>query len=226
MNRVLVVEDEPTIAAGLEDNLRMEGYSVDVVDDGAAAENRALHDGYDLILLDVMLPGKDGFSLCRTLREAGLRTPIIMLTAKRHEVDKVLGLELGADDYVTKPFSSRELLARVKAVLRRYHESTGVPDLYRTGGLCVDFRRSEATLDGQHLALTATEYKMLRVFVQHRGETLTLDRVIELVWGESISLTDRVVYTHVNNLRGKVEKDPSRPQLLVSVRGIGYRFDG
>jgi len=226
MSRILIVEDEPTIAAGLEDNLRMEGYSVDVVDDGVVAESQASAGGYDLILLDVMLPGKDGFSVCRALRAAGVDTPIILLTAKRHEVDKVLGLELGADDYVTKPFSPRELLARIKAVLRRYHEPTRAIDIYRAGNLCVDFRRCEATLDGEHLALTATEFKMLGAFIHHRGEVLTLDRLIELVWGEDISLTDRVVYTHVNNLRGKIEKDPSRPALLVSVRGIGYRFDG
>jgi len=226
MTRVLVVEDEPTIAAGLEDNLLMEGYQVEVVDDGLAAESRGMTANYDLILLDLMLPGKDGLSVCRTLRSAGIRTPIIVLTARGQEIDKVLGLELGADDYVTKPFSPRELLARIKAVLRRYQAPAESGDSFQAGALSVDFRKFEATLNGAPISLTATEFKMLRCFVQHRGEALTLHRLIALVWGEGVNLTDRVVYTHVNNLRSKIEKDPSRPKLIVSVRGIGYRFDG
>jgi DNA-binding response OmpR family regulator len=226
MKCILVVEDEPTIAAGLEDNLKMEGYTVDVVDDGTLAETRAASGNYDLILLDVMLPGKDGFSVCRSLRASGVRTPIILLTAKAQEIDKILGLELGADDYVTKPFSPRELLARIKAVLRRTQELAGSGEIFRAGNLSFDFRRCEATRVGKHLPLTATELKMLSAFIQHRGEALSLDQLIALVWGKDISLTDRVVYTHINNLRGKIEDDPSNPRLLVSVRGIGYRFDG
>ena len=157
MKRILVVEDEPTIAAGLEDNLKMEGYSVDLVDDGAVAESMAGDSGYDLILLDLMLPGKDGFSVCRSLRSAGVRTPIIVLTAKRDEIDKVLGLELGADDYVTKPFSPRELLARVKAVLRRYEEPPAGAEIHSAGGLRIDFRKLEVTRRGTPIPLTSSD---------------------------------------------------------------------
>jgi len=226
MKRILVVEDEPTIAAGLEDNLSMEGYSVDLAEDGAAAESMAAGGRYDLILLDLMLPGKDGFSVCRSLRSAGVQTPIIVLTARREEIDKVLGLELGADDYVTKPFSPRELLARIKAVLRRYQDMPAEPEVRRIGDLEMDLRKLTVSRHGIPIPLTATEFRMLREFVRHKGEVLALDRLIELVWGRGISLTERVVYTHVNNLRGKIEEDPSNPRLLVSVRGFGYRFDG
>jgi DNA-binding response OmpR family regulator len=226
MPRILVVEDEPTIAMGLQDDLQLEGHLVDVVSDGAAAEAAGCERRHDLILLDVMLPKKDGFSVCRALRAAGVRTPIILLTARGQEVDKVLGLELGADDYVTKPFSPRELAARINAVLRRASEPAGTSAVFRAGGLVLDFGRYEATRDGTRIDLTALEFKLLRALVSHRGQVLTHDQLIEEVWGKDVFLTDRVIYTHVNNLRQKIEVDPGKPALLVSVRGVGYRFDG
>jgi DNA-binding response OmpR family regulator len=172
------------------------------------------------------LPAKDGFAVCRDIRAARIRTPVILLTAKGHEVDKILGLEWGADDYVTKPFSPRELVARINAVLRR---SSGLPveaQIHSFGDLTLDFGRFEASRRGRVIELTAMEFKLLRAFVGHRGQVLTHDQLIEEVWGKDVFLTDRVIYTHVNNLRQKIEVNPSAPKLLVSVRGVGYRFDG
>jgi len=225
MKRILIVEDEPTIAIGLQDDLELEGFHAEVVSDGTTALTRAQEGGFDLILLEVMLPGKDGFTVCREIRRAGLRTPIIMLTARGQEADKVTGLGLGADDYVTKPFSPRELMARIQAVLRRASEAAPA-EVFQFGEVKVDFTRLEASRKGERADLTATEFKLLRVFVEHRGRVLSIPRLLDLVWGQDVFLTERVVYTHVNNLRGKIEKDPSRPRFIVSVRGAGYRFDG
>jgi DNA-binding response OmpR family regulator len=226
MQRILVVEDEPTIATGLHDDLELEGYAVEVIDNGDVAMRRVLEGEFDLIVLDIMLPGMDGFAVCREARMKGIRTPIIMLTAKGQEVDKVVGLELGADDYVTKPFSPRELLARIKAVLRRGHEDAKPAGNYRFADITMDLNRCEATKNGRKIDLTATEFKLLRAFLEHRGQVLTIDRILQEVWGKDVFLTDRVVYTHVNNLRSKIEPDPRNPKLLISVRGIGYRLDG
>jgi DNA-binding response OmpR family regulator len=224
--RILVVEDEPTIALGLQDDLTLEGHTVDLATDGVTAEQHALERRHDLILLDVMLPGRDGFSICRAVRAAGVSTPIIVLTARGQELDKVRGLQLGADDYVTKPFSPLELLARVQSVLRRASISTAAePDIYRAGDLTLDFRRHEASRNGTRIDLTATEFKLLRTFVRHRGEALSIDRLLTEVW-PGVFLTERVIYTHVSNLRQKIEEEPSRPALIVGVRGVGYRFDG
>ena len=225
MARILIVEDEPTIAIGLEDDLRLEGFDVEQVSDGLAALELARKQQHDLVLLDVMLPKKDGFSVCRELRHAGIRTPIVLLTARGQELDKILGLELGADDYVTKPFSPRELVARIKAVLRRTEPAHAAP-VFSTGDLTVDFARCEAKRKGDIIDLTALEFKLLGAFVAHRGQVLSHDRIIELVWGKDVFLTDRVIYTHINNLRRKIERDPANPALVVSVRGLGYRFDG
>jgi DNA-binding response OmpR family regulator len=222
---ILVVEDEPTIALGLQDDLQLEGHIVELATDGASAEAAALERRHDLILLDVMLPRKDGFSVCRAVRQAGVRTPIILPTAKGQEVDKVLGLELGADDYVTKPFSPRELVARINAVLRRAADASAASSVFRTGDLTLDFGRFEASRAGRSLVLTAMEFKLLRAFVAKRRRVITHDELIADVWGRDVFLTDRVIYTHVNNLRQKIEADPSHPKLLVSVRGVGYRFD-
>jgi DNA-binding response OmpR family regulator len=222
MTRILVVEDEPAIAIGLKDDLEMEGYEVDVAEDGVVAMEAAARATYDLVLLDVMLPRKDGFSVCRELRASGLRAPIILLTALGEEADKVRGLNLGADDYVTKPFSPRELNARIQAVLRR---ASPAGPVRRFGDATVDFARCEVTRGGARVDLTAQEFKLLRTFLDHAGEVLSLDRLLSLVWGPDVFLSDRVIYTHVNNLRGKIEADPSQPRHIVSVRGLGYRFD-
>lgn len=224
--RILVVEDEPTIATGLKDNLEVEGYTVEVVDDGDVALERILEDRHDLIILDVMLPGRDGFAVCREARAAGVRTPVIMLTAKGQEVDKVVGLELGADDYVTKPFSPRELLARIKAVLRRAVEGPEQGKIYRFGDVVVDSGKFEVTRNGEKIEVTATEFKLLQVLLKHRGQVRTIDQLLDDVWGKDVFLTDRVIYTHLNNLRHKIEKDPHNPRFLTGVRGVGYRFDG
>jgi DNA-binding response OmpR family regulator len=227
VTRILVVEDERVIAAGLRDNLEVEGYEVELVKDGLAAESRARDGQFDLILLDIMLPGKDGLSVCRSLRAAGLQTPIIILTARGGESDKVEGLELGADDYVTKPFSQRELLARVKAALRRAPEGACMPtEPYDSDGFRIDFRRHEATIDGRPLPLTATEFKLLCALVHRRGEVVTFDRLVELVWGRDHALSDRVVYTHVNNLRAKIGQTSDGRGRIANVRGFGYRFEG
>lgn len=222
MSKILVVEDEPAIAIGLKDDLEIEGYQVDVAEDGVVAMEAAARAVYDLVLLDVMLPGKDGFSVCRELRASGFRSPIILLTALGQEADKVRGLNLGADDYVTKPFSPRELNARIQAVLRRVSSATPVR---RFDDVTVDLARCEVTRGGERVDLTAQEFKLLRAFLEHEGEVVSLDRLLALVWGPNVFLSDRVIYTHVNNLRGKIEADPSRPRHIVSVRGLGYRFD-
>ena len=224
MPRILVVEDEPPIASGLEDDLKLEGYEVEVVSDGETASRRAREQSFDLIILDVMLPHKDGFEVCRELRRAGLRTPVILLTAKTQESDKVLGLELGADDYVTKPFSPRELRARVKAALRR--AAGEIPEIYRFGEVEVDFSRWELRRAGEAVEMTPIEFRLLTTFICHRHHTLSRDRLLEEVWGHETFVTDRVVDTHITNLRKKIEPKPSEPQLLISVRGMGYRFDG
>ncbi len=224
MTRILVVEDEPRLALGLEDDFKLEGYEVEVVRDGETASRRAREQPFDLIILDVMLPRKDGFEVCRELRRAGLRTPIILLTAKTEESDKVLGLELGADDYVTKPFSPRELRARVKAVLRR--AAGELPEVYRFGEVEVDFSRGELRRAGKPVDLTPLEFKLLAAFIRHRGHVLSREQLLDEVWGRKIAVTDRVVDTHITNLRKKIEPRPAQPRYLVSVRGMGYRFDG
>ena len=222
---ILVVEDEPTIATGLRDDLELEGFIVEVADDGVEALRRILEGEFDLILLDVMLPGMDGFDVCREARLKGSATPIIMLTAKGQEVDKVVGLELGADDYITKPYSRRELLARIKAVQRRYRERSKDSGSFRFAEISVNFDRFEVLRGGKKIDLTAMEFKLLRVFLEHRGKVLTIEELMKEAWGDHAVLTDRVIYTHVNNLRKKLEKDPRNPKFLLGVRGIGYRFD-
>jgi DNA-binding response OmpR family regulator len=227
MKRILIVEDEPVIALGLRDSLEAEGYSVEVAAEGVEAETRAREGGFDLVLLDVMLPGRDGFSICRNLRASGCSTPVILLTAKGQEADRIKGLDLGADDYVTKPFSRGELLARVRSALRRSAiAAEGPPTSYAFGDVTIDFTRHQATRAGQPLDLTPIEFKMLKAFIENRGRVLSHDEIIERVWGRDTFLSDRVLYTHVNNLRAKIEATPAHPRYLAGVRGIGYRFDG
>ena len=225
MTRILVVEDEPGIALGLEDDLRLEGWDVELAADGVAGAKLARDRQFDLILLDVMLPGKDGFDVCRELRRAGLRIPIIMLTAKTQEAEKVLGLDNGADDYVTKPFSPKELRARIRAALRR-NTAPEQPDVYRCGDLEVDSARCELRRGGVVVETTPTEFKLLSAFVRNRGRVLTRDKLLDEVWGPGTFLTDRVVDNHIVALRRKIERDPADPKYLISVRGVGYRFDG
>jgi DNA-binding response OmpR family regulator len=224
MKRILVVEDEPAIAFGLQLDLKSEGYDVEIESDGESALQRARKEAFDLILLDVMLPRKDGFEVCRELRRGGSKTPVIMLTAKTQEAEKVMGLEIGADDYVTKPFSPRELRARVKAALRRTAEDD-LP-IYRFGDAEVDFGRCELRRAGKPVELTTLEFKLLTAFIRNGGKVLSRDQLLDLVWGHGTFVTDRVVDNHVVTLRKKVEPEPSEPRYIVSVRGLGYRFDG
>jgi len=228
MTRILVVEDEPAIALGLEDDLKMEGYEVEVAGDGSTAVRRAQESAFDLILLDVMLPGKDGFEVCRELRHAHLHTPILMLTAKTQESEKVMGLELGADDYVTKPFGTRELRARVKALLRR--SANGPPngpgsERYAFGDVEVDFRRCELRRGGKPVELTPIEFKLLTIFIRAAGRVLSREELLASGWGPDTYASDRIVDNHIANLRRKIEPDPANPRHLVNVRGLGYRFD-
>jgi len=224
MTRILVVEDEPAIALGLEDDLKMEGYEVEVVRDGSTAARRGREGGFDLILLDVMLPGKDGFEVCRELRRAGLRTPILMLTAKAEEEQKVMGLELGADDYVTKPFGTRELRARIKALLRR-SGGERTEDCRRFGEVEIDFGRGEVRASGRSVDLTPIEFRLLAVLIHARGRVLNREQLLDAAWGPGAFASARIVDNHIANLRRKIEPDPAHPRYLRNVRGLGYRFE-
>jgi DNA-binding response OmpR family regulator len=223
MKRILIVEDEPSIALALDDDLKREGYATEVVDDGDTAISRGLTRRFDLILLDVMLPKQDGFEVCRRLRSGGVEAPILMLTAKVQEAEKVLGLELGADDYITKPYSPRELRARIKAHLRR--GGTEPSQVYRFGDAELDLARCELRRAGKPVDLSALEFKLLAAFVKHSGRVLSRTQLLDEVWGSGTHVTDRVVDNQVTNLRKKIEPEPDHPQFLVSLRGLGYRFD-
>ena len=223
MARVLIVEDDADIALGLEHDLSSEGYEVEVARDGDTGSARGREPRWDVIILDVMLPRKDGFDVCRELRRAGVRTPIVMLTARAQEAEKILGLELGADDYVTKPFSPRELRARVKALLRRV---APVGEVYGFGDVQVDFTRAEVRRGGQPIDITPLELKLLEAFIRRRGRVLTRNQLLDAAWDRGVHVTDRAVDAHIVNLRRKIEADAAEPRFLLSVRGLGYRFDG
>ena len=225
MTRILVVEDEPGIALGLEDDLRLEGYAVEVAGDGITGSRLAREGTFDLILLDVMLPGKDGFEVCRELRRAGMKTPILMLTAKAREAEKVMGLELGADDYVTKPFGTRELRARIKALLRRAAEAPRT-EVYHFGDVEVDFGRGELRREGKGIELTPIEFKLLGTFVRARGHVLSREQLVEGAWGPDVFTSARIVDNHIASLRRKLGDDAADPRYLKNIRGLGYRFDG
>ena len=224
MARILIVEDEPDIAFGLHEDLAQHGHDPHVVTDGQSAVRQGREERWDVILLDVMLPGCDGFEVCRALRQARVRTPIIMLTACVQETEKVLGLELGADDYVTKPFSAIELRARIKAVLRRFEEDAA--DVYRFSDCEVDFERAEVRRDGRVVETTAQEFRLLAALIRRRGRVITREQLIDQAWGTDTHIGDRVVDTHILNLRKKIEPAPAEPRFVRSVRGMGYRFDG
>jgi len=208
----------------LEDDLGFQGYEVSGATDGAQGLALANGGGYDLIILDIMLPTMDGFEICKRLRQAGDTTPILMLTAKSQEIDKVLGLELGADDYVTKPFSPRELSARVKALLRRPRQADPAIERFSFDDVVVDFKTYEATRDGEPVSLTAREFALLRYLIQHRDEVVSRDAIVNDVWGDDSDVFPRTVDTHVVHLRKKLEDDPARPKHIINVRSVGYRF--
>jgi two-component system alkaline phosphatase synthesis response regulator PhoP len=223
MARILIVEDEPAIAMALEDDLTSEGYQVEVLSDGETASRRACAEPFDLVLLDVMLPRRSGFEVCRDLRRAGTKSAIIVLTAKTQEAEKVLGFELGADDYVTKPYSPPELRARIKAVLRR--ASGKPPEIYRFGDVEVDFTRCQLRRGGSVVETTPLEFKLLAFFVRREGRALTRQQLLDEVWGHDTFVTERSVDNQVTNLRKKIEPVPAEPRYIASVRGVGYRFD-
>jgi DNA-binding response OmpR family regulator len=225
MARILIVEDEDSIRMALEDDLSLEGYTVVGERDGARALEKAREGRFDLIILDLMLPGLDGLEICKRLRAEKDPTPILMLTAKSQEVDKVLGLELGADDYVTKPFSPRELLARVKALLRRSRlPEAPSPDGASFGDVDVDFKGYSVKKKGNSVELTVKEFELLRLLVTHPNEVLRRDTILNEVWGDEWDVFPRTIDTHVVHLRQKLEDDPAEPKHIVNVRGVGYKF--
>ena len=224
MAKILIVEDEPDMVEGLRDNLVYEGYEVMSAADGETGLLRAAKESPDLILLDIMLPGKNGYQICREMRSKGINVPVIMLTAKSQEVDKVLGLELGADDYITKPFSIRELLARIKAVLRRQGAHPKKLEAAEFGSVKVDFRRGLAVKDGNNIELSHYENEILRLLVANKDEPVSRNRLLDEVWGYDLFPTTRTIDNHVVKLRQKIEDDPHNPRHLVTVHGIGYKF--
>jgi two-component system alkaline phosphatase synthesis response regulator PhoP len=227
MSRVLVAEDEAALAFGLKLDLEAEGYRVETAGDGETALQRASTGDFDLILLDLMLPKKDGLEVLRSLRRAGVRTQVIILTARAQEAEKILGLETGADDYITKPFSPRELRARVRAALRRTTPtSASEPDMYAFADVEVDFTRHEVRRAGTPIDLTPIEFNLLATFCRNRGRALTREQLLDLAWGRGIAVTERVVDSHVVRVRKAIEPDPSNPRFIVSVRTVGYRFEG
>jgi two-component system alkaline phosphatase synthesis response regulator PhoP len=224
--KILVVEDEPAMVAGLRDNFEFEGYEVITAHDGVEGLERALDESPDLVVLDVMMPRMSGLEVCKQLRAKRASLPIIMLTARGQEVDKVVGLELGADDYVTKPFSIRELLARVKSVLRRTAVLPKDKEQHSFADVEVDLRRCRVLRSGKALDFSAKEFDLLKYFICHSGETLSRDRLLEDVWGYENYPTTRTVDTHLVRLRQKLEPDPDQPQYFLTVHGTGYRFVG
>ena len=224
MYHILIVEDEKEMQRGLRDNLEFEEYHVDVADNGVTGLQLIKDRQYDLALLDVMMPKMSGFDVCKKAREAGVKTPIIMLTAKGEEIDKVLGLEFGADDYITKPFSVRELLARVKAVLRRAPASTPALAPVVIGQLEIDFSSYKASQKGKEIEMTPKEIDILRYLWQHQAQAVSRDELLTQVWGYDESISSRTVDNFILKLRKKVEKDPSAPRHIVSIHGVGYRL--
>ena len=223
--RILLVEDEPGLVLTLTDRLKSEGYAVEAASDGEAGFERAAGEAFDLLILDVMLPRKNGFDLCRDLRQRGVQTPALMLTARGQVVDKVVGLKLGADDYLTKPFEMLELLARVEALLRRA-PAAPPPDVCQFGPVRVDFRRAEVERDGAPVELSAREFRLLRHLVERRGEILSRDELLNEVWGYHAMPSTRTVDVHIAWLRQKLEPNPRHPQFILTVHGLGYKFAG
>jgi len=225
--RVLVIEDEPGLVLALTDRLGSVGYDVDCATDGEEGLKRASETSYDVIILDIMLPKKDGFEVCRDLRRKGVTSAILMLTARDRTADKVVGLKLGADDYLTKPFESAELLARIEALLRRVPPAgSKTPDPYTFGDIEVKLRSAEVLRDGKRVKLSAREFKLLKHFIEHRGDVLSRNELLDAVWGYNFIPSTRTVDVHVAWLRQKLEPDQRDPRYIITVHGLGYRFEG
>lgn len=226
-NRILLIEDEPGLILTLTDRLGSEGFLVETAMDGETGVERAAGESFDAIILDVMLPRKNGFDVCRDLRQRGIETPIIMLTARGQVTDKVVGLKLGADDYLTKPFEMIELLARLEALIRRAPAvQQAAIDAYQFGDVRVDFRRAEVTRSGAAVELSAREFQLLRYFIEHRETAVSRDQLLDEVWGYHRMPSTRTVDVHVAWLRQKLEPNPRHPQYLLTVHGLGYKFVG
>lgn len=226
MRKILLVEDDQILAIALRRGLESEGYTVEVAGDGAAGQRAAMEKGFDLLILDVMLPRQSGFEVCEQLRAAGNDTPIIMLTARDMEVEKVQGLKLGADDYITKPFSLSELFARIEAVLRRSRRAMEELDTYQFEDVKLNFKTFSASKRGEPLDLSAREFRLLQFLIEHRGEVVTRDQLLNNVWSYNSFPTTRTVDQHIAKLRQKIEDTPNNPRFLLTVHGIGYKFIG
>jgi DNA-binding response OmpR family regulator len=225
-SKILIVEDEPAMVAGLRDNFEYEGFEVISAGDGVTGLERALKDSPDLVVLDVMMPRMSGLDVCKQLKAQRPAVPIIMLTARGQEIDKVVGLELGADDYVTKPFSVRELMARVKAVLRRSSSTMPAQEIYRFSDVEVNVRSNEVRRNGELIDLSSKEFALLAYFIAHPVETLSRDRLLDAVWGYENYPSTRTVDTHIVHLRQKLEPNPEEPRFILTVHGSGYKFVG
>jgi len=226
MDKILIVEDDKAILMGLKDDFEFEGYKVSIAFDGKEGLKQAMAQEFQLIVLDILLPELNGFEVCKKLREAKINTPILMLTAaKTDEMDKVMGLELGADDYVTKPIGSRELVARVKAILRRTRQKEDIVEIYKFSDISIDFKSHEVTKAGKKLHLTALEFKLIKFFIEHKGEVVTRDNILDETWDDAI-VSPRTIDPHIVHLRQKLEDDPANPEYIVSIRGVGYKFNG
>lgn len=224
MNRILIIEDDRAILRGLKDNLEYESYEVLTATDGEQGYERIQRHRPHLIILDLMIPKMSGYELCRKIRSEGITTPILMLTARSEEVDRVHGLDLGADDYVTKPFSVPELLARIRAILRRTYPATALPDHLDFDDVSVDFKRFEATKAGQAARLSRKEFGVLRLLAARAGQVVTRNELLDEVWGHESFPTTRTVDNHIASLRAKLEDDPASPRRLLTVHGVGYKL--
>jgi DNA-binding response OmpR family regulator len=226
--RILVIEDEPSLGMAIRDELEFEGFEASVVEDGKAGLDRILAGPPDLVVLDLMLPGRSGFEICREVRGRGMATPIIMLTARAQEVDRIRGLELGADDYMVKPFSLAELLARIRAVLRRTQGTNRMgagTEILEVGELRLDVRKQEVLKRGRRIELTHKEFQLLEFLLRHPGEVISRDEFLRQVWGEDTYVTPRTVDTHMATVRKKIEDEADRPRYIQSVRGAGYKLN-
>jgi two-component system alkaline phosphatase synthesis response regulator PhoP len=231
MRRVLVIEDEPGLVMALTQRLSSEGYEIETATDGVRGLAIGLKEPFDVIILDLMLPYKNGFDVCRDLRQQGINTPVIMLTARGQVVDRVVGLKIGADDYLTKPFAMMELLARIEALLRRSTPSPALPgvgrssfDVYQFGAVRVDLRRTMVTRNNKPVSVSAREFKLLRYLIEHSGATVSRDELLNEVWGYNSMTNTRTVDVHISSLRQKIEEDPRHPKSIVTIHGFGYKF--
>jgi DNA-binding response OmpR family regulator len=224
VKKILIIEDDPAIRTGLTETFTTEGYNVSDAETGTKGFELAGKHDFDLIVLDLILPGKDGIEICKDLRSDGVKTPIIMVTSRKEEIDKILGLEIGADDYVTKPFSIRELLARVKALIRRSTYEPGDIEEVAFANLKIDFKKQEMLKGENPVRLSATEYRILHYFIDHEGEVISRDKFLDEVWGYDSYPTTRTVDNYILSLRKKIEDDPAKPKHLLTIHKVGYKF--